>query len=78
MKHQSRLAAVAEVNLQIAHAEAVVAHYARMVERPRKGADEDAPRWAEGKLRAAQERLERLGRAREAILAGEEAARAAG
>jgi hypothetical protein len=68
MKHQSRLAAVAQLDLQIAHAEAVVARYARMVERPRKGGG-DGPRWADGKLRDARERLARLARSRDAILA---------
>jgi hypothetical protein len=69
MKHQVRLAVVALLNLQIAHAETVVARYVRMVERPRTGGG-DGPRWADGKLRDARERLARLGRSRNAILAG--------
>jgi hypothetical protein len=66
MKDQVRLAAVARLDLQIAHAEAVVARYARIVEGPRR--DDGKPDWAEGRLRDARERLARLGRSRDAIL----------
>ena len=70
MRCQSRLAKVARLNLQISHAEAVVARYARMVERPRRG--DGAPGWADGRLADARERLARLDRARAAIAADED------
>ena len=68
MQHQPRLRALADLDAEIAKAEAEVARWVRMVER--MGAAGEPTRAARGFLRVAQDDLERLDRARDALSGG--------
>jgi hypothetical protein len=75
MQHQPRLQALADLDAGIARAEAEVARWVRVVER--MGAAGEPTRAARRFLRGAQDELERLDRARDALLGGGEERRSA-
>jgi hypothetical protein len=70
MLHRSRLASLAELDIRIAQAKAVVVRHTRLVAQVEKGSDE--ARRASGLLRVAQERLGQLERSRGVLLGGDD------
>jgi hypothetical protein len=70
MQHQLRLRALADLNAKIAEAETEVARWERMVER--MNAAGEPTRAARNCFRAAQDDLDRLDRARDVLLEGDE------
>jgi hypothetical protein len=70
MQHTSRLAALAELEARIAHAEAVARRHRQAAAQAARGSDE--ARRATGLLRVAQERLEQLERSKDVLMAGDE------
>jgi hypothetical protein len=76
MQHQPRLQALADLNAKIVEAETEVARWERMVER--LNAAGEPTRAARNCMRAAQDDLDRLDRARDVLLEGDEGGRGEG